>query len=186
MLLLQVTSDVNRSSFHIYLKHEINMNEQHNVFYFNAHNFLLFKSTEFNLLFCLICMLGKMDGFSVMIGQIACQSSSLQTVNCGLAFFARSDGLKVKMPSWGICFLQILNLSLHKMLIDGLELCNLWIIVRFLSVNSLQRIHWWATDTFLQIYCDEETKSHLRWPEGEYIFSTFSLLGELFLEIVSV
>jgi len=29
---------------------------------------------------------GQDGGFGIMSGQIACQSSSLQTVNCGLAF----------------------------------------------------------------------------------------------------
>ncbi len=46
-----------------------------------------------------------------------------------------------------------------------------WIIVMFLSAvwthsdgtHSLQRIHWWASDTFLQICSDEETNSSLSW-----------------------
>ncbi len=38
---------VNRSSFHIYLKHEMNMNKHQNVFYFNRGTpFFKFKSSE--------------------------------------------------------------------------------------------------------------------------------------------
>ncbi len=46
---------VNRSFFHIYLKHEMDMNKHQKVFYFNRETFYKFKSTEVNLLTCLIC-----------------------------------------------------------------------------------------------------------------------------------
>ncbi len=48
---------MNWSSFRIYLKHEMNMNKRQKVFYFNrgTHHLFKFKSTEVNLLFCLIC-----------------------------------------------------------------------------------------------------------------------------------
>ncbi len=54
---------MNWSTFHIYLKHEINMNEHQNVFYFNHGKMsiqTIVKSIDVNLLSCLICLLDKM------------------------------------------------------------------------------------------------------------------------------
>ncbi len=92
------------------------------------------------------------------------------------------------------CLLQKCSFLLHKTLIDGLERCGL--LVDYCDVfiscldshsdgtHSLQMIHCWASDVmlFLQI-CSYEQKTHLLlgWPEGEYIFSKFKFLGELFL-----
>ncbi len=51
-----------RSSFHIYLKHEMNMNKHQKVFYFNHGTpFFKCKSTEVNLLFCLIVVKARSD-----------------------------------------------------------------------------------------------------------------------------
>ncbi len=47
---------VNRSSFHIYLKHDLNMNKHQKVFHFNHRTpFFKCKSIKVNLLFWLIC-----------------------------------------------------------------------------------------------------------------------------------
>ncbi len=43
--------------------------------------FTKFKSTNVNLLSCLVCLLDKNGRFSIMIGQIACQSNSRQRVS---------------------------------------------------------------------------------------------------------
>ncbi len=43
--------------------------------------FFKFKSTDVNLLFCLVCLSDKNGRFHVMIGQIACQSNSQRRVN---------------------------------------------------------------------------------------------------------
>ncbi len=56
------------SSFHIYLKHKININ---NAFVqlrkdVNTHSFK-FKSTEVNLLSCLICLSGKMTDSALLL-----------------------------------------------------------------------------------------------------------------------
>ncbi len=40
----------------------------------------------------------------------------------------------------------------------------------------------WCNATFLHISMKKLTLLHLVWPEGEYILSKFSFLGELFLE----
>ncbi len=56
IIVLPQFKHVIRSSFHIYLKHEMNMNKHQKVFYFNHGTpFFKCKSTEVNLLFCLIC-----------------------------------------------------------------------------------------------------------------------------------
>ncbi len=52
------------------------------------------------------------------------------------------------------------------------------------GTHSLQRIHWWANDAkFLQICSDEDNKLTYQdgCPEGEYILSQFSFLGELYV-----
>ncbi len=86
----QFKRHVNQSSFHIYLKHEINVNEHLKVFYFNYGKtqyapFFKFKSTKVNLLSCLLsclfCLSDKNGRFCVMNGQIASQSSSLWRVS---------------------------------------------------------------------------------------------------------
>ncbi len=86
---------------------------------------------------------------------------------------------------------------LHKTLTDGLEWCGffLWIIVMFLiscldshsdGTHSLQRIQWWASDVMLHIAKSvsimKQTHLHTGSSEGEYTDSTFSFLGELFLQ----
>ncbi len=71
-----------------------------------------------------------------------------------------------------------------------------WIIVMFLSAvwtsggtHSLQRIHQWASDAMLNfsksLQMKKQTHLHLEWVEEKYIFSKFSLLGELFLDVLS-
>ncbi len=69
----------------------------------------------------------------------------------------------------------------------------LWIIVVFYQLfglpfwrhPSLQRIHWLASDLMLHfsksVLMKKQTQLYRGWPDGEYIFSRFSVLGELFL-----
>ncbi len=91
--------------------------------------------------------------------------------------------------------LQTCTFLFHMMLIDGLESCGL--LVDYCDVfiscleshsegtHSLQRIHWWASDVMLNlcksVLMKKQTYLHVGWPEGEYIFSIFSFLGEPFL-----
>ncbi len=131
----------------------------------------------------------------------ASQNSSNKYVGVFLMWETTGDGLfhwrkhyyglwiqEVK-TFWWICFLQTQAFLLHKMLIDGLKWCGLHCDV-FIScldshsngTHSLQRIHWSAME------CDnspnlmkKKTQLRLVRPEGEYIFSTFSFLCELFL-----
>ncbi len=61
-----------------------------------------------------------------------------------------------------ICFLQTRSFSLHKMLIDELEWCGLFVdycnvFISCLNshsdgTHSLQRIHWWASDVMLNFF----------------------------------
>ncbi len=87
----------------------------------------------------------------------------------------------VKMSYWLICFLQTRSFSFHKTLIDGLERCGL--LVDYCDVfiscldshsdgtHSLQRIHWWTSDTkFLQICSDEETNPTIAWMAWGWVF----------------
>ncbi len=72
--------------------------------------------------------------------------------NCGCQIY---NGLKLK-TSWRICSLQTPGFSLHKTLIDHLELwrvlvkyCNIFISCldcHFDGTHSLQRICWWRSD----------------------------------------
>ncbi len=76
-------------------------------------------------------------------------------------YLVRSDGLKLKQ----LCFLQTCSFSLHKMLTDGLDSCEL--LVDYCDVfissldscsdgtHSLQRIHWWASDEKLIYILDD-------------------------------
>ncbi len=66
----------------------------------------------------------------------------------------------------------------------------MWIIVTFLLAffnfdsdgsYSLQRIYEWATDVMLHFPDLVRWRNRFEWPEGEYIFSKSSFLGELFL-----
>ncbi len=67
----QLKKYVNQSSLPLYqLYREINMNEHQNVSCFNQkHCFFKFKSSNVNLLSCLVCL---SDKNGIMIGQIAC------------------------------------------------------------------------------------------------------------------
>ncbi len=58
------------------IKYFISTTERHQY-----TQFFNFKSTKVNLLSCLNLFVGQDDEFCVMIGQIACQSRSLRTVN---------------------------------------------------------------------------------------------------------
>ncbi len=95
---------------------------------------------------------------------------------------ARRNSLKLK-ASAKMCFLQT-QFSLHKTLIDGLELFGL--LVDYCDVfiscldshsdgtHSLQRIHRWASDVMLNLsktfLIKKQTHLHLEWPEDKYIF----------------
>ncbi len=72
---------MNRLSLHIYLKHKINMNEHHNVFYFNRGKMAIhsFSSLSSLKIFCspvYDLFVGQDGGFSIIIGQITFQSRS--------------------------------------------------------------------------------------------------------------
>ncbi len=80
------------------------------------------------------------------------------------------------MPYWWICFLQTHSLLLHKMLIDGLELCGLlWCFYQlfglwrhpFTAEDPL--VSKWHNTKFLNLM-KTQTRLHLGWPEGGYIF----------------
>ncbi len=78
------------------------------------------------------------------------------------------------------------------MLFDGLEwitcgllwgfyqLFGLW--YNFDGTHSLERIHWWASDTMLHfsksVLMKKQMYPHFGWPEGGHIFITFSCLGD--------
>ncbi len=69
-VLPQFKLHMNRSSFHIYLMHEINTNEHQNIFYLNRgktsmHNCK--KSTTVNIFFDLICLSDKMADSSLWL-----------------------------------------------------------------------------------------------------------------------
>ncbi len=59
-----------------------------------------------------------------------------------------------------ICFLQTSSFSLHKMLIYGLESCEL--LVDFCDVFM-----------FKSVLMKKQTHPHLRWPESEYIWVNY-------------
>ncbi len=77
------------------------------------------------------------------------------------------------------------------MLTDGLEWCGL--LVDYCDVfitclnsysdgtHSLQRIHWWASDSIQNfpksVYTKKQTHLHLRWSKGKYVFSKVSFFG---------
>ncbi len=72
IVLIVQAAHVNRSSFHIYLKHEIK--QEWITMYFisttERHQyaeFFKFKSTEVNLLSCLICLSGKMADSALLL-----------------------------------------------------------------------------------------------------------------------
>ncbi len=93
--------------------------------------------------------------------------------------------------------MDLFSFLFHKMLTDELEWCELHVDYCdvFIScldshsdgTHSLQRIHWWASDVMLNfsksVLMKKQTHLHLRWPEGEYIFSKFSFLGELKVKV---
>ncbi len=74
-------------------------------------------------------------------------------------------------------FLQTCSFSLYKTLIDGLEMCGLFVYYCdvFIScldshsdgTHSLQRIHWWASDVMLNfsksVLMKKQTHLHLGW-----------------------
>ncbi len=71
------------------------MNENQKVFCVNVERrqctpFFKFKSSNINLLSCLVYFLDKNGRFSVMIGQIACQSNSMRRVNSAMYRMVRS------------------------------------------------------------------------------------------------
>ncbi len=96
---------------------------------------------------------------------------SLVKALCRLSWnfiLAGSNGLKWKTSYWWFCFLQTWSLSLHKMLIGGLESwrllvdhCDVFFSSYSDGTHSLQRIHWRASDLMqiLHIYSDEKTNS---------------------------
>ncbi len=53
------------------------------------------------------------------------------------------------------------------------------------GTHSLQRIYWWENNVMLNfsksVLIKKQSHLHLGWPEGKYISSKFSFLGELFL-----
>ncbi len=81
-------------------------------------------------------------------------------------------------------FVSYKHFSLHKMLNDGLDLCELLedycdVFISCLDshsdgTHSLQRIYWWASDVKLNfsksVPTKKQTHLHLGWPESEYIF----------------
>ncbi len=78
----------------------------------------------------------------------------------------RSNGLKLK-TLWWISFLQTCSVSLHKMLIDGLEWCGLrWCFYQLFGLSFWRHpftaedplVNKWWNATLIQI-CSEEIKS---------------------------
>ncbi len=86
------------------------------------------------------------------------------------------NSLKLK-TSRLICFLQTHRLSLHKMWIDGLGWCGLFVDYcdvfiscldsHFDGTHSLQRIHWWASDLSKSFLMKKQTYPNLGWPESK-------------------
>ncbi len=110
--------------------------------------------------------------------------------------WTKSNGLKLKIPWWCICFLQTNSFSLHKMLTEGLEWCGLLVYYCdvFIScldshsdgTHSLQKIHCRASDVMLNfsksVPINKQMKlDHVGWPVCESILSRFSVLDEQYL-----
>ncbi len=75
-------------------------------------------------------------------------------------------------------FLITTQLSLHKMLTDGLEWCGLlWCFYQLFGLSFWRHpftaehplVSKWRNATFLQIWWRKQTHLHLGWPEGEFI-----------------
>ncbi len=88
---------------------------------------------------------------------------------------------------------EVMQLSLHKMLIDGLESCGLLGIIEvYLQLFGLSfwrhpftledpLVSMWCNAKFLQISADEETNSSISWMACGINFKQIEFLGELFL-----
>ncbi len=68
--------------------------------------------------------------------------------------WTKSNGLKLKIPWWCICFLQTNSFSLHKMLTDGLEWCGLlWCFYQLFGL-SFWRHPFTAEDPLPSKWCN--------------------------------
>ncbi len=89
------------------------------------------------------------------------------------------------LEQWLQVFHAAFHLTRHE-LMDSNRVDYLWITVMFFisclnsnsdGTHSLQRIHWWASYVMQNfsksVLMNKEINLHLRWPEGECIFSTF-------------
>ncbi len=102
---------------------------------------------------------------------------------------AKSNDLKLKRLDG---FISYKHAAFHKMLIDGLESCVLLVDFCDVFISCLdshsdgthsQSIDWWSSDVMLNFSKSVQKQAHLHlgWHEGEYFFSKFSFLDELFL-----
>ncbi len=101
----------------------------------------------------------------------------------GTRILARSQSLKLKCCNDGFVYYPR-SLSLHKTLIDELEVCGLLVdycdvfisclVSRSDGTHSLQRIHWWTSDAMLNLAksvpMKKQTNIYFRWTECKSIF----------------
>ncbi len=107
-------------------------------------------------------------------------------------FVMVSNGLKLK-SSWWICFLQTHSLCFTRWYLMDWITCDyivVWITCRLLwCFYQLFGLSFWrhpftasdVTTHFSKYSPMKQIHLYLGWPEGEYIFSKSSFLGELFL-----
>ncbi len=101
-------------------------------------------------------------------------------MNSGLTDWLEAMVYSLKRLNYVFFFLQTCRFSLHKTLTDGLKCGLLWCFCQLFGLSFWRhpfRIHWW-------ICSDEETHPStllMAWAEGEYFFSKFPFIHELFL-----
>ncbi len=135
--------------------------------YLSQQNPLTYLWTVFACKQCLICTYFSPDSDKI---NFSMKKAMLWIEN---SYLCRSNDLPLKMSSWWICFLQTHSFLLHKMLIDGLDLCGL--LVDYCDVfvsshsdgtHSLPKIHWWASHVMLNFLKSVET--NFGWPDTKF------------------
>ncbi len=104
----------------------------------------------------------------------------------GLILKAKSDALKLKLLNDGFVLLHFrCDVNSCGLLVEYCDVFISCLDSHSDGTHSLQRIHWWANDALIFfskcVQTKKQTHLHLRWPEGEYIFSIFVFLCELIL-----
>ncbi len=112
-----------------------------------------------------------------------------------MSYFNQKQRFEVKNFLMMVYFFFINSFSLFSMLIDGLDECGLLVDYRWCFYQlSFWRHPFTGEGPLMSKGCNanfsksvpmkKQTHLHLGWHEGEYIFSKFSFLGELFTKII--